>query len=109
MRRNRSAIVRTVLPRRRSHGARTELLEVTRPPDQEVPGQDEHQDHRHHAGEVAIAAPLKPSTMLLKPECDKLTGQTLPDHARSQPYQTPPRVRVTITMGTTIQRLPALW
>src|SRR5829696_8403888 len=33
----------------------------------------------------------------------------LPDHNRSHPYQTPASVSVTITIGTTIQRFPALW
>ena len=61
------------------------------------------------AGEVASAAPLKPSTALLKPAWDTVTGQMEPDQARSHPYQTPANVRETITIGTTSQRLPALW
>jgi hypothetical protein len=36
-------------------------------------------------------------------------GQMLPDHSRNHPYQTPASVSVTITIGTTIQRLPSLW
>ena len=61
------------------------------------------------AGEVAIATPATPSIRLLKALWDRLTGQMLPDQSRSHPYQTPARVSVTITMGTTIQRFPALW
>jgi len=60
------------------------------------------------AGEVAIAEPATPSMRLLKALWDKLTGQMLPDHSRSQPYQTPANVSVTITTGTTIHRFPSL-
>ena len=60
-------------------------------------------------GEVAMAAPPTVSTMLLKALCESDTGQRLPDHSRSHPYQTPASVSVTITVGTTIHLLPALW
>jgi hypothetical protein len=33
----------------------------------------------------------------------------VPNWSPSQPYQTPAKVIVTITIGTTIQRLPAYW
>ena len=60
-------------------------------------------------GEMAIAAPPRTSMAWLKALCERLTGQMDPDHSRSQPYQTPARVRVTIAIGTTIHRLPAGW
>ena len=51
-----------------------------------------------------MATPARLSITLLKALWDRQTGQMLPDDSRSQPYQTPARVSVTITIGTTIQR-----
>jgi hypothetical protein len=61
------------------------------------------------AGEITTASPTTPAIKLLKALCERLTGQMLPDHSRSHPYQTPASVSVTITIGTTIHRFPSFW